>query len=41
LSIVAAIVNLHGFSLEVDNRPGGGAKLSLHCRQRPISAQPR
>ena len=41
LSIVAAIVNLHGFSLEVDNRPGGGARLSLHCRQSLISAQPR
>lgn len=37
----AAIVNLHGFSLEVDNRPGGGARLTLHCRQSLISAQPR
>ena len=32
LSIVAAIVNLHGFSLDVNNRKRGGAKLSLHCR---------
>ncbi|MCU1727164.1 HAMP domain-containing histidine kinase [Pseudomonas sp. 7P_10.2_Bac1] len=33
LSIVAAIVNLHGFDLEVGSCIGGGARLSLHCRQ--------
>ena len=38
LSIVAAIVNLHGFSLDVGDREGGGAKLTLHCRQSLISA---
>ncbi|WP_347905732.1 HAMP domain-containing sensor histidine kinase [Pseudomonas purpurea] len=34
LSIVAAIVNLHGFSLEVGSSELGGARLSLDCRQR-------
>ncbi|MGY4489775.1 sensor histidine kinase [Pseudomonas sp. TE3610] len=33
LSIVAAIVNLHGFTLEVGNSQQGGASLALHCRQ--------
>ena len=37
LSIVAAIVNLHGFSLEVNNRESGGARLTLHCRQSLIN----
>ena len=37
LSIVAAIVNLHGFGLEVGSREGGGAKLTLHCRQSLIN----
>jgi len=37
LSIVAAIVNLHGFSLDVSNRESGGAWLTLHCRQRLIN----
>ena len=32
LSIVAAIVSLHGFTLEVRNRDNGGAWLTLHCR---------
>ena len=33
LSIVAAIVSLHGFSLEVGSSDLGGAKLLLDCRQ--------
>jgi signal transduction histidine kinase len=33
LSIVAAIVSLHGFSLEVGSSDLGGAKLVLDCRQ--------
>ncbi|MFS2161263.1 sensor histidine kinase [Pseudomonas sp. Pseusp122] len=33
LSIVAAIVNLHGFRLRIDNSPSGGASLVLECRQ--------
>jgi len=37
LSIVAAIVNLHGFSLEVGRSDLGGAKLVLDCRQSLIS----
>ena len=37
LSIVAAIVNLHGFSLDVSNRESGGARLTLHCRQSLIN----
>ena len=37
LSIVAAIVNLHGFNLEVGSRKGGGARLTLHCRQSLIN----
>ena len=37
LSIVAAIVSLHGFSLEVNNRESGGAWLTLHCRQSLIN----
>ncbi|PCR93371.1 sensor histidine kinase [Pseudomonas sp. FW215-R2] len=37
LSIVAAIVSLHGFSLEVGRSDLGGAKLVLDCRQRLIS----
>ncbi|PWB33141.1 two-component sensor histidine kinase [Pseudomonas sp. SDI] len=32
LSIVAAIVDLHGFKLEVGTGELGGAKLVLHCR---------
>ena len=37
LSIVAAIVSLHGFTLEVRNRDNGGAWLTLHCRQSLIN----
>ena len=37
LSIVAAIVNLHGFTLDVSNRESGGARLTLHCRQSLIN----
>ncbi|WP_311969292.1 HAMP domain-containing sensor histidine kinase [Pseudomonas baltica] len=33
LSIVAAIVNLHGFTLDVGASPEGGARLTLLCRQ--------
>jgi signal transduction histidine kinase len=33
LSIVAAIVNLHGFKLEVGTSERGGARLVLDCRQ--------
>lgn len=33
LSIVAAIVNLHGFTLHIGTSPLGGASLSLECRQ--------
>jgi signal transduction histidine kinase len=33
LSIVAAIVSLHGFTLEVGNSELGGARLVLDCRQ--------
>ncbi|AUO24142.1 cell wall metabolism sensor histidine kinase WalK [Pseudomonas sp. NC02] len=33
LSIVAAIINLHGFKLEVGSSERGGAKLILECRQ--------
>ncbi|MGE7957311.1 sensor histidine kinase [Pseudomonas sp. NPDC089530] len=32
LSIVAAIVSLHGFKLDVGSSPSGGARLSLDCR---------
>ncbi|CDF94394.1 MULTISPECIES: HAMP domain-containing sensor histidine kinase [unclassified Pseudomonas] len=32
LSIVAAIVNLHGFTLEVGSSEYGGARLALDCR---------
>ncbi|MNH24313.1 Adaptive-response sensory-kinase SasA [compost metagenome] len=32
LSVVAAIVDLHGFALEVGASELGGAKLVLHCR---------
>jgi len=32
LSIVAAIVNLHGFKLDVGSSDSGGARLSLDCR---------
>ena len=39
LSIVAAIVNLHGFSLDVSNRESGGARLTLHCRQNLINPE--
>ncbi|AVX88819.1 MULTISPECIES: sensor histidine kinase [Pseudomonas] len=37
LSIVAAIVSLHGFNLEVGSSELGGAKLVLDCRQSLIS----
>ena len=37
LSIVAAIVSLHGFTLEVRNRDNGGAWLTLHCRHSLIN----
>ncbi|WP_213878690.1 HAMP domain-containing sensor histidine kinase [Pseudomonas sp. dw_358] len=33
LSIVAAIVALHGFTLEVGGSEQGGARLTLYCRQ--------
>jgi signal transduction histidine kinase len=33
LSIVAAIVNLHGFRLRIGSSPSGGASLVLECRQ--------
>ncbi|WP_397452651.1 sensor histidine kinase [Pseudomonas sp. NA-150] len=33
LSIVAAIVNLHGFKLQIGTSPSGGASLVLECRQ--------
>jgi K+-sensing histidine kinase KdpD len=33
LSIVAAIINLHGFKLEVGSSQQGGACLVLECRQ--------
>ncbi len=33
LSIVAAIVNLHGFLLDVGTSEQGGARLTLNCRQ--------
>ncbi len=33
LSIVAAIVNLHGFTLDIGSSELGGARLSLACRQ--------
>ncbi|KAA5845633.1 sensor histidine kinase, partial [Pseudomonas chlororaphis] len=32
LSIVAAIVSLHGFKLDVGSSDSGGARLSLDCR---------
>ncbi|SEN20103.1 Signal transduction histidine kinase [Pseudomonas sp. ok272] len=37
LSIVAAIVNLHGFSLDVGSSELGGACLSLDCRQQLLT----
>ena len=37
LSIVAAIVNLHGFKLEVGSSERGGARLSLDCRPNLIA----
>ncbi|MCF7538213.1 sensor histidine kinase [Pseudomonas petrae] len=33
LSIVAAIVNLHGFKLRIGSSPSGGASLVLECRR--------
>ena len=33
LSIVAAIINLHGFKLDVGTSQHGGARLVLECRQ--------
>ena len=33
LSIVAAIINLHGFKLDVGTSERGGARLVLECRQ--------
>jgi signal transduction histidine kinase len=36
LSIVAAIVSLHGFTLEVGDSELGGARLVLDCRQNLI-----
>lgn len=38
LSIVAAIVNLHGFSLDVGSSELGGARLTLDCCQRLLPA---
>ncbi|MCF4979260.1 MULTISPECIES: sensor histidine kinase [Pseudomonas] len=35
LSIVAAIINLHGFRLEVGSSERGGARLTLECRPQP------
>lgn len=35
LSIVAAIVKLHGFRVEITDRPGGGAQISLLCWRDP------
>src|SRR5471032_2108018 len=37
LSIVAAIVNLHGFTLEVGSSESGGARLAMDCRQSLIA----
>jgi signal transduction histidine kinase len=37
LSIVAAIVQLHGFSLDVGVSERGGARLTLDCRQRLLA----
>ncbi|MGZ7457784.1 sensor histidine kinase [Pseudomonas sp. Ma2-10] len=37
LSIVGAIVSLHGFALEVDTSELGGARLVLDCQQRLIA----
>ena len=37
LSIVAAIVNLHGFSLDVGSSELGGARLTLDCRQQLLT----
>ncbi|MCY1314434.1 Adaptive-response sensory-kinase SasA [compost metagenome] len=37
LSIVAAIVSLHGFTLEVGRSEMGGARLVLDCEQRLIA----
>jgi signal transduction histidine kinase len=37
LSIVAAIVSLHGFTLEVGESELGGARLLLDCRQNLIT----
>ena len=37
LSIVAAIVSLHGFTLELGSSELGGARLVLDCRQRLIA----
>jgi hypothetical protein len=37
LSIVAAIVSLHGFTLAVGSSDLGGAKLALDCKQSLIS----
>ena len=36
LSIVAAIINLHGFKLDVGTSELGGARLVLECRQQLI-----
>lgn len=37
LSVVAAIVNLHGFTLQIGTSPYGGANLKLICRTaRPL-----
>ncbi|RON10082.1 two-component sensor histidine kinase [Pseudomonas brassicacearum] len=38
LSIVAAIVNLHGFTLDVGSSELGGARLTLDCRQHLLPA---
>ncbi|VVM45829.1 Adaptive-response sensory-kinase SasA [Pseudomonas fluorescens] len=38
LSIVAAIVSLHGFTLQVGTSELGGARLVLDCQQRPIAS---
>ena len=37
LSIVAAIVSLHGFSLEVNNRESGGAWLTTKIKTQMLT----
>jgi len=37
LSIVSAIVRLHGFRLEIDAAEGGGTRVSLHCATQELA----